>query len=609
MHREESSPIKLLNDIFGFRSFRPNQEEIIHHAAEGNDALVVMPTGGGKSLCFQIPALARAGIGVVISPLIALMEDQVRALKLNGVRAVALNSSISHSDQREIEERLLAGDLDIVYMAPERINLDRTLALLGRINVSLFAFDEAHCVCQWGHDFRKDYLGLSVLKERFPDVPRLALTATADATMRAEIAHRLLVDDARIFVGGFDRPNIRYSISPKVKPKEQLIEFIQNKHAGDSGIVYCQTRRKVEETATWLNRAGIPALAYHAGMPNEERSACHERFQAEDGLVVVATIAFGMGIDKPDVRFVAHLDLPKNIESYYQETGRAGRDGEPSHAWMLYGFEDVILLRHWIAASDGNDDYKRIERQRIESLFGLCETSQCRRQMLLSYFGETLASPCNNCDICLDPPELVDVTEPARKALSCIYRTGNRFGRGYIIDVLRGVDDPRIQRFGHDRLSTFGIGSDLPESSWRAVIRQLLASNFISVEMEQYGGLKLTREATPLLRGEQKLFMRKDIMVRKKSSKRRAGATKRGPAADLDFTNSMDKLLWDRLCQIRKTLAKEHQIAPFMVFHNSTLRELVRSRPRTLGEMAGISGIGDAKLSKFGKVFLEALCQ
>jgi ATP-dependent DNA helicase RecQ len=607
MTREVSSPQKLLNDVFGYRSFRPNQEDIIHHVAEGNDALVVMPTGGGKSLCFQIPALARAGVGVVISPLIALMEDQVRTLKLSGVRAAALNSSMSLPEQNEIEEKLRSGDIDIIYMAPERLSLPRTLSVLQRLPISLFAIDEAHCVCQWGHDFRKDYLNLSILRERFPDVPRIALTATADESMRIEIAQRLLCPNPRIFVGGFDRPNIRYMISPKLKPKDQLIQFIRERHLGKSGIVYCQTRKKVEETANWLTKAGIQALAYHAGMPNEQRSACHESFQTEDGLVIVATIAFGMGIDKPDVRFVAHLDLPKNIESYYQETGRAGRDGEPSDAWMLYGFEDVILLRHWINSSDGNEEFKSRERQRIQSLLTLCEASTCRRQILLSYFGENHAPVCNNCDVCLDPPELMDVTEEARKALSCIYRTGSRFGRGYVIDVLRGVEDERIKRFGHDKISTFGIGSETSETVWRAVIRQLLASNYVAVNVEQHGALQLTKEATPVLRDERRVFIRKDVATHRKGASRKKPQTKRGQSQTAVYTGTSEKSLWDKLCQVRKSLAKEHHIAPFMVFHNSTLQELVQQKPQSLTEMSEISGIGEAKLARFGKIFLDAL--
>ena len=478
------TPHEVLERVFGYDAFRGEQESIIDHVAGGGDALVVMPTGGGKSLCYQVPALLRDGVAVVVSPLIALMQDQVDALLQAGVRAAYLNSTLTFAEVRAIETDARAGSLDLLYVAPERLMGERTLALLDTIRVALFAIDEAHCVSQWGHDFRPEYLQLSVLHERYPDAPRIALTATADAPTRREIAERLGLGDARVFVSGFDRPNIRYAIVPKQNPRNQLLRFLDAGHRGHAGIVYCLSRRKVEETAGWLRERGYDALPYHAGMSADERKRHQDAFVREDAVVIVATIAFGMGIDKPDVRFVAHLDLPKSIESYYQETGRAGRDRAPSDAWMAYGLSDVVTLRQMVEGSGAEEQRKRIEVRKLDALLGLCELTTCRRLALLAYFGEERADPCGNCDNCIAPPEAWDATEAAQKALSCVYRTGQRFGAGYVIDVLRGSDSERIRNFGHHRLSTFGIGTDIDANTWRSVFRQLVARGLMRVDVE-----------------------------------------------------------------------------------------------------------------------------
>ena len=491
-----TTPREVLGRVFGYDAFRGEQEAIIEHVAGGGDCLVLMPTGGGKSLCYQIPALLRDGLAVVVSPLIALMQDQVSALRQAGVRAGYLNSTLTFDEVRAVERDARAGRLDLLYVAPERLMGERTLALLdgvrGGARIALFAIDEAHCVSQWGHDFRPEYLQLSVLHERYPGVPRIALTATADAPTRREIAERLGLGDARIFVSGFDRPNIRYAIVPKRSAREQFLRFLDAEHRGHAGIVYCLSRRKVEETARWLRGRGYDALPYHAGMGAEERKRHQDAFVREDGVIIVATIAFGMGIDKPDVRFVAHLDLPKSIESYYQETGRAGRDGLPADAWMAYGLADVIALRQMVEGSEAGEQRKRLEVRKLDAMLGLCELTTCRRRALLAYFGETLAEPCGNCDNCIAPPEAWDATEAAQKALSCVYRTGQRFGAGYVIDVLLGKDSERIRGFGHQRLSTFGIGADLDMATWRSVFRQLVARGLMSVDVEGFGSLKLT---------------------------------------------------------------------------------------------------------------------
>jgi ATP-dependent DNA helicase RecQ len=501
----------ILRSVFGYDSFRPSQGEIVAHLIDGHDALVLMPTGGGKSLCFQVPALVRFGTGIVVSPLIALMQDQVAALQQAGVRAAFLNSSQRPDEQRRVEAQFRAGELDLLYLAPERLLLDRTLDMLAGQPLALFAIDEAHCVSQWGHDFRPEYLELAVLAERFPAVPRIALTATADERTRQEIVQRLALRDARIFVSSFDRPNIRYRIHEgQGNARDQLLRFIRDEHPGEAGIVYCLSRRKTADLADWLTSKGVPALPYHAGLAADVRAANQARFISEEGLVMVATIAFGMGIDKPNVRFVAHLSLPKSVEAYYQETGRAGRDGLPADAWMTYGLQDVILLRQMLAESAADEAHKRVERHKLDAMLGLCELTGCRRQALLAYFGESLPEPCGNCDTCLSPPETWDASVVAQKALSCVHRTGQRFGVMYLIDVLLGKDDERIRRFGHDRITTFGIGTELDARGWRGVFRQLIARGLLSVDVDGHGGLKLTDACRPVLRGQEPLWLRRE---------------------------------------------------------------------------------------------------
>ncbi|MFZ0789834.1 MAG: DNA helicase RecQ, partial [Chromatiaceae bacterium] len=502
------TPLEILGRVFGYTGFRGAQQEVIERVAGGGDALVLMPTGGGKSLCYQIPALLRPGTGVVVSPLIALMQDQVDALRQLGVRAAFLNSSLPINEQQAVEQALLSGNLDLLYVAPERLLTDRFLALLNRVAIALFAIDEAHCVSQWGHDFRPEYIQLNLLHERWPQVPRIALTATADAPTRNEIVTRLALEQAAQFIASFDRPNIRYRIVEKDQPRRQLISFLRVEHPGDSGIVYCLSRRKVDETAEFLRSQGFKALPYHAGMPAEQRRANQAEFLRGEGVIVVATIAFGMGIDKPDVRFVAHLDLPKSLEAYYQETGRAGRDGLPADAWMTYGLGDVVMMRRLIEDSQSEERFKRVELHKLNALLGYCETTECRRVVMLNYFGEQHTEPCGNCDTCLDPVESWDGTVAAQKALSCVYRTEQRFGVNYLIDVLLGSDHERVRRFGHDRLSTFGIGKDLSADQWKSVYRQLVAAGLIAVDMEGHGALRLTDQSRPVLRGERRLHLR-----------------------------------------------------------------------------------------------------
>ncbi|WP_092008640.1 DNA helicase RecQ [Marinobacter daqiaonensis] len=594
-----SSPEDVLHKVFGYESFRPLQGDVVHELVGGGNAMVLMPTGGGKSLCYQIPAMVRPGTGVVISPLIALMHDQVAALRQLGVRAAFLNSSLAPEQARDIENALLQGELDLLYCAPERLLQPRMLSLLEDASLSLFAIDEAHCVSQWGHDFRSDYLGLSVLAERFSHVPRIALTATADERTRREIAERLSLTDARHFISGFDRPNIQYRIAAKTNANKQLLDFIRSEHPGDSGIVYCLSRNKVEATAALLQKNGYTALPYHAGLPAEQRAHNQERFLREDGVIVVATIAFGMGIDKPDVRFVAHLDLPKSLEAYYQETGRAGRDGNPSTAWMVYGLQDVIKLRQMLEGSQGNDTFKRVERQKMDAMLGLCEITTCRRQALLRYFGDQLDERCGNCDTCLTPPETWNGTDAVRKALSCVYRTGQRFGVNYVIDVLRGVDNERIRQAGHQAITTFGIGAELTATQWKSVFRQLVANGYLRADPEGYGALQLTESCRPVLRGEVALELRKDP-ERKAVSKTSAGrAGNKAPITDPEG--------WEALRRRRKELADEQGVPPFVIFHDATLQEILERRPATLEEMAQVSGVGAAKLERYGAIFLEVL--
>ncbi|WP_336366498.1 DNA helicase RecQ [Marinobacter sp. C2H3] len=602
----QREPLEVLRDVFGYEAFRPLQGDIVDTVVRGEDALVLMPTGGGKSLCYQVPALIRPGTGVVISPLIALMQDQVAALRQLGVRAAFLNSTMDFQQARATEYALSTGELDLLYCAPERLIQPRTLELLHNASISLFAIDEAHCVSQWGHDFRSDYLQLSILAESFPNVPRIALTATADERTRREIAERLSLTGARHFVSGFDRPNIQYRIAPKTNANKQLLDFIKAEHEGDCGIVYCLSRNKVEATARLLAQKGFTALPYHAGLSAEERARNQERFLREDGVIIVATIAFGMGIDKPDVRFVAHLDLPKSLEAYYQETGRAGRDGRPSTAWMVYGLQDVIKLRQMLEASQGNDQFKRVERQKLDAMLGLCEVTGCRRQVLLEYFGDHLEKPCGNCDTCLSPPETWDGTVAVQKALSCVFRTGQRFGVTYLIDVLRGSDNERLRQSGHDRVSTFGIGTELSANEWKSVFRQLVAMGYLKADPEGYGALQLTERCRPLLKGEQPLQLRKDPVVRKSAGSGRS--QRQGNRPDMDMGN-INPAAWDHLRACRKALADQQGVPPYVIFHDTTLYDMLQKMPESLEALGEVSGVGAAKLEKYGPAFLTAIAE
>jgi ATP-dependent DNA helicase RecQ len=587
-------PIEVLRDTFGYAAFRDAQGDVVDHVVAGGDALVLMPTGGGKSLCYQIPSLVRQGTGIVVSPLIALMQDQVAALTQLGVRAAFLNSTQDAEAARATEQALLAGELDLLYVAPERLTTARCLDLLDRAQLALFAIDEAHCVSQWGHDFRPEYLQLSLLHERYPQVPRIALTATADPQTRTEIIARLGLAGARVFTSSFDRPNIRYTIVDKGDARAQLLRFIEEEHRGEAGIVYCLSRRKVDETAAWLASKGVSALPYHAGMDTPTRTEHQARFQREEGLVMVATIAFGMGIDKPDVRFVAHLDLPKSVEGYYQETGRAGRDGAPADAWMAYGLADVVQQRRLIEMSDASDEYKRVCAAKLDALLGLCETAGCRRVRLLDYFGEA-STPCGNCDTCLAPPETYDATSAAQKALSAIYRTGQRFGAVHLIDVLRGKAGERITRWEHDKLSVFGIGEDIDEAAWRGVFRQLVALGFARVDHEAHGALRLTEASRPVLKGAQQVSMRRAIT--RARSTRRPLRSASAPVADLSVA---DSALLDRLKAWRLTESRTQSVPAFVILHDKTLAQIARQRPPDLSALRDIAGIGAAKLERYG---------
>jgi ATP-dependent DNA helicase RecQ len=567
--------------------------------AAGGDALVLMPTGGGKSLCYQLPALLREGTALVISPLIALMQDQVAALRQLGVRAAFLNSTLDARAAAAAERALRAGELDLLYVAPERLVMPRMLDLLEQSRIALFAIDEAHCVSQWGHDFRPEYLQLCLLHERFPSVPRIALTATADQQTRAEIIQRLALADARTFVSSFDRPNIRYTIVDKQDARQQLLRFIREAHAGAAGIVYCLSRKKVEDTAAWLEGQGVTALPYHAGMDVATRTLNQARFQREEGIVMVATIAFGMGIDKPDVRFVAHLDLPKSIEGYYQETGRAGRDGAPADAWMAYGLADVVQQRRMIDQSEGSEDYRRVSFAKLEALLGLCETAGCRRVRLLDYFGEA-STPCGNCDTCLEPPQTWDATEAARKAMSCIFRTGQRFGSRHLIDVLRGQNTDRVAQWGHHDLSVFGIGADIEEAAWRDVFRQLVTLGFVRPDHAAFGALRLTDSSRPVLKGEQRIDMRRMAPRKGKSATIRRKAPIQG-VSDADAT------LLERLRAWRGEQAREQSVPAYVIFHDATLSAIASSRPRDMGELSTIHGIGAKKLERYGPSLMTLL--
>jgi len=597
-----SSPQDILHSVFGYTEFRGQQQAIVEQMIEGGDALVLMPTGGGKSLCYQIPALVRQGIGIVVSPLIALMQDQVDALREAGVAAAYLNSSLSADDQRDVERRLLEGELNLLYVAPERLLTSRFLGLLERTEVALFAIDEAHCVSQWGHDFRPEYRELAVLHQRFAQVPRIALTATADPRTREEIVERLALQDARQFLSSFDRPNIRYRVALRHNAKRQLTDFLEG-HRGEAGIVYCLSRRKVDETAQWLAEAGIAALPYHAGLDAATRAANQQRFLREDGVVMVATVAFGMGIDKPDVRFVAHLDLPRSMEGYYQETGRAGRDSLPAEAWMIYGLSDVVTMSQMIAQSESADERKRVERQKLESLLAYAEATECRRVRLLGAFGETYAGPCGNCDNCLEPPKTWDATVPAQKALSAVYRSGQRFGSGHVIDILRGVDSERMSQLRHDHLSTFGIGADMDEKQWRSVFRQLLAAGLLEAEGE-YGTLRLTRSSREVLTGNREVLLREDTRPERRSRRRRDSQLVTGSSLGIE---AYEQPMWDALRALRAKLAKQHGVPAYVIFHDATLLAMLRELPANEAEMGSISGVGKAKLERYGRDFLAVI--
>jgi len=596
-----TAALDILQRTFGYAAFRGPQQAIVEHVAAGGDALVLMPTGGGKSLCYQVPALLRPGTAIVVSPLIALMQDQVDALVQLGVRAAALNSSLPPGESTRIERAIEDGDLDLVYVAPERLLTGRFLDLLDRARIALFAIDEAHCVSQWGHDFRPEYRGLDVLHRRWPQVPRIALTATADAPTRREIVERLELGEAREFVSSFDRPNIRYSVVAKDRPERQLRDFLA-RHRGAAGIIYCQSRRKVEDTAASLAADGITALPYHAGLDAGVRAANQRRFLREDGVVMVATIAFGMGIDKPDVRFVAHLDLPKSVEGYYQETGRAGRDGEPAEAWMLYGLADVVGIRHFIDTSEAGEERKRLERRKLDALLGWCETTRCRRQGLLAAFSEDYPRPCGNCDNCLDPPRTFDATEAARMALSCVYRSGQRFGVAHVTDILRGERTEKVQSFGHDRLSTFGIGRALDERRWKGVFRQLLALGLLETDPDGHGSLRLTESSRPVLRGEAPVLLREEAAPvaggRRRGKSAAAGETAVAPA---------DDPLFEALRALRARLAREQNVPAYVIFHDSTLRAVAALRPRDRQALAGVPGIGGAKLDRYADGLLSVV--
>jgi ATP-dependent DNA helicase RecQ len=594
-----SAARQVLSSTFGYDEFRPNQAPVIEALLQGRDVMTLMPTGGGKSLCFQIPALLREGAGIVVSPLIALMQDQVDALRQLGIRAAFLNSTLSTQATRETEQALLDGRLDLLYIAPERLLTGQMLELLDRSAVALFAIDEAHCVSQWGHDFRREYQRLSILHERYPGIPRIALTATADRRTRQEIIDQLNLRDAAVFINSFDRPNIRYTITEGQNARNQLWRFLERDHPVDSGIVYCLSRKRVEEVARWLTLNGREALPYHAGLPAETRRLHQERFLREEKLIIVATIAFGMGIDKPDVRFVAHLNLPKSIEAYYQETGRAGRDGAPADAWMAFGLQDVITLRQFVQGSDAEEQFKLIAHHKLEAMLGLCDLTGCRRQTLLTYFGETLERPCGNCDNCLHPPQTQDATESARKALSCVYRTGQRFGVNYLIEVLKGKVDERIQRNGHQQLSTFGIGKEHSSTEWRGLFRQLITRGYLDIDAAGHGALHLTEKSRPLLRGEEKLELRLQPKV---DNKRQSRTPRQGEPLP-----GWCQPLFEALRNLRREIASEQGVPPYVIFHDATLQEMARAHPDSPEQLRLLNGVGQQKLSRYGKRFLTLI--
>jgi len=593
--------LKVLKDVFGYDGFRSGQQQIVQSMLDSRDTLVIMPTGGGKSMCYQLPALLREGTAIVVSPLIALMHDQVTALSQLGIRAAYLNSSLDFNIQNEVEQQLRYGELDLLYIAPERLLQAKTFQLLSKCQLSLIAIDEAHCVSQWGHDFRPEYLQIAQFANNFPNTPRIALTATADSRTQQEIEQRLELRSANIFIQGFDRPNIRYRIGQKDRAREQLLAFIQSEHLNDAGIVYCLSRKRVEETAAWLCDKGLNALPYHAGLDANLKQHHQHRFLMEDKVIIVATIAFGMGIDKPNVRFVAHLDLPKSIEAYYQETGRAGRDGQSANAWMVYGLQDVVFLRQMVEGSQAPDNIKQVERQKLEAILGLCEITSCRRQVLLGYFGESEHQACGNCDNCLEPVPVWDGTQAARKVLSAVYRTGQSFGVNHIVDVLTGSQTEKVTQFEHHKLSIWDIGKELNKQQWRSVFRQLIARSFLGVDYERFGVLHLTEKCRPLLRGEETIELREDL---RKNTSRKKYDKKKSVQHKLDAD---EHALWESLRERRSELAKEQDVPPYIIFHDATLMEMVMYRPTNRNQMQKISGVGERKLELYGDEFLSVL--
>jgi len=600
VHQSVNNPLTILKQTYGYGQFRGQQAEIIDHVVQGGSAFVLMPTGSGKSLCYQIPSLCREGVGVIISPLIALMQDQITALEQLGISAGAINSGMPYGEVLRVRQKLENNQLDLLYVAPERLVMEEFLELLDQVNIALFAIDEAHCVSQWGHDFRPDYTALSLLARRFKGIPRIALTATADKATRKDIVDRLKLGDGKTFVGGFDRPNIHYSILERNNPKKQVFDFIKNNHSGDSGIIYCISRKKVEDMAEWLQGKDINALPYHAGLTPQVRSRNQDRFLREDNIIIVATIAFGMGIDKPDVRYVAHMNIPKSIEAYYQETGRAGRDGLPSNAYMIYGMDDAAMQRNWIENSEAPDIQKRIENQKLNALLGLCEAAICRRQILLEYFDDT-GEPCGNCDTCDTKPETFDGTIAAQMALSAVFRTGQRFGMVYVVDVLMGKVDDRIQRFGHDKQSTFGIGDKLSKNEWQNIFRQLVSQNLLMVDVNEHNGIKITEKGF--------LFLKKkeSVNFRKLTEKQKAKKEKSGKKSKVVLDNDLDQSLYENLRTARQQMAKKRRVPAYVIFNDKTLIELAQARPQSFEEMLGISGIGEAKLKKFGQTLLDVI--
>jgi ATP-dependent DNA helicase RecQ len=600
VHQTVNNPLTILKQTYGYGQFRGQQAEIIDYVNGGGSAFVLMPTGSGKSLCYQIPALCRDGVGVIISPLIALMQDQITALEQLGISAGAINSGMPYGEVLRVRQKLENNQLDLLYVAPERLVMEEFLEILDQVNIALFAIDEAHCVSQWGHDFRPDYTALSLLAKRFKEIPRIALTATADQATRKDIVDRLKLAEGKTFIGGFDRPNIHYSILERNNPKKQVYDFIRNHHSGDSGIIYCISRKKVEDMAEWLQEKNINALPYHAGLTPKVRSRNQDRFLREDNIIIVATIAFGMGIDKPDVRYVAHMNIPKSIEAYYQETGRAGRDGLPSNAYMIYGMDDAAMQRNWVENSEAPDIQKRIEHQKLNALLGLCEAAICRRQILLEYFDDTCEA-CGNCDTCDTKPETFDGTIAAQMALSAVFRTGQRFGMVYVVDVLMGKEDDRIQRFGHDKQSTFGIGDKLSKNEWQNIFRQLVSQNLLMVDVNEHNGIKITEKGF--------LFLKKkeSVNFRKLTEKQKARKEKPSRKAKIELENDLDQTLYENLKTARQQMAKKRRVPAYVIFHDKTLIELAKTKPQSFEEMLDISGIGEAKLKKFGQTLLDVI--